>query len=156
MTGLPLGHRLQRRSLLPLLRGELPGDWRHNVVTDWDYRFHGVGERLGIPPHRRRAWMIRDEQFKYVHFLDLPPMLFDLERDPAELRNLVPNGTHQDIVAHKRLELLEWRMAHEDPSRSEWRYRRTGPSGVNIPGNRTANYGQWRDPVAEGAEESAR
>ncbi len=156
LCGLPLGHRLQGRSLVPLLRGEVPGDWRPDVVTDWDYRFYGVGEQLGIPPHRRRAWMIRDERFKYVHFLDLPPLLFDLENDPAELCNLARDGAHQDVVARKRLELLEWRMAHEDPSRAEWWYRRKGPAGVEVPGDRGANYGRWRDPAAEGAEEPAR
>jgi arylsulfatase A-like enzyme len=156
LCGLPLGHRLQGRSLVPLLRGEVPGDWRPDVVTDWDYRFYGVGEQLGIPPHRRRAWMIRDERFKYVHFLDLPPMLFDLENDPAELCNLARDGAHQDVVARKRLELLEWRMAHEDPSRAEWWYRRKGPAGVEVPGDRSANYGRWRDPAAEGAEGPSR
>ncbi len=153
LCGLPLGHRLQGRSLVPLLRGESPGDWRRAVVTDWDYRFYGVGERLGIPPQRRRAWMIRDDRFKYVHFLDLPPMLFDLENDPAELHNLAQSGSYQDIIARKRLELLEWRMAHEDPSRSEWLRRRKGSSGVAVPADGTANYGPWGDPATEGVEE---
>ena len=32
--------------------------------------------------------MVRTKRWKYVHFDDLPPQLFDLETDPDEMRNL--------------------------------------------------------------------
>ena len=128
-AGIEPAAAVQGCSVLPLLEGRKPADWRDAVFADWDYQFHQVGVDLDIAPHRRRAWMIRDSHYKYVHMLDLPPMLFDLERDPQEFCNLGSDPDHTHVVNAYRDRLLQWRMAHEDQAMAEVRWHQRGPIG---------------------------
>ena len=128
-AGVAIPPAVQGRSLLPLLNGEPPADWRDAVFVDWDYQFHFVGEDLGIPRSRRRAWMIRDAHFKYAHFLDLPPMLFDLKKDPQELHNVADQPQYAGVVAEYQKRLLEWRLATEDQFMTRVRWREIGHIG---------------------------
>jgi choline-sulfatase len=43
--------------------------------------------------------MIRDEQWKYVHYVGQPSQLFDLGADPHESVDLAQGGEHADILA---------------------------------------------------------
>jgi arylsulfatase A-like enzyme len=43
--------------------------------------------------------MIRAPKRKYVEFPEYPPVLFDMENDPAEERNLASQPEHADIVS---------------------------------------------------------
>ena len=80
------GARVEGRSLLPLLRGETPPDWRDAAFAR---------ARLRLPPRAhgarpRRARMPRVDgahaaQWKYVHWEGFRPQLFDLDADPLEL-----------------------------------------------------------------------
>jgi len=42
--------------------------------------------------------MLRDRQYKYVHYVNEPPQLFNLVTDPDECRDLVTNPNHQSIL----------------------------------------------------------
>ncbi len=128
-AGLPIPPAVQGRSLLPLLSEQPPATWRDAVFTDWDYQFHHVGEHLGIPRSRQRAWMIRDTHFKYAHFLDLPPMLFNLKDDPQELHNVAGQPEYAGVVAEYQKRLLEWRLATEDQSMATVRWHEIGHIG---------------------------
>ena len=122
--GQPPQPHLDGRSLLPLIHSnQTPADWREAVFADWDYRFYWTGDRLGIAPDRRRAWMVRTERHKYWHLLDLPPVLFDLRTDPDELRNVADDPGYRAAVNECRLRLLEWRMANEDETCAEATYQ---------------------------------
>ncbi len=80
-------HRLEGRSLLPLLRGERP-TWRRFAVSEYDYAMLPVAAKLGRDPRDARLFMIADRRWKLVHALGFRPMLYDLETDPDELRDL--------------------------------------------------------------------
>lgn len=80
-------HVLEGRSLAPLLRGETP-DWRAAVVSEYDYTVLPVGAALGRAPKDCRLFMVFDGRFKMVHAPGYRPMLFDLETDPDEFRDL--------------------------------------------------------------------
>ena len=80
-------HRLEGRSLLPLLRGERP-TWRRFAVSEYDYAMLPVAAKLGREPRDARLFMIADRRWKLVHALGFRPMLYDLETDPGELRDL--------------------------------------------------------------------
>ena len=43
--------------------------------------------------------MIRRGRYKYIHATDDPPLLYDLESDPLERRNLADDPAHAEIVA---------------------------------------------------------
>ena len=122
---------LQGRSLVPLLRGERPGDWRTEVYADWDFRFYWTPKKLGIPPERCRGWMVRDDRFKYWHFNGMPDVLFDLEADPGELRNVAGDPRYAGTVQDLRVRLMDWRMSNEDMSRVAWTYGRRPGFGRN-------------------------
>ena len=62
-----------------------------------------------------RRKMVRTRAWKYVH----DPMgdrdeLYDLERDPWELENVVEEPAHRDVVAQLRLQLADWSVQTED------------------------------------------
>ena len=58
--------------------------------------------------------MIRDARFKYVHFVNLPPLLFDLENDPNEVTNLADNPNFHGVRMRLAEKLLSWRVRHLD------------------------------------------
>lgn len=80
--------RIEGHSLLPLLHGEAPDDWRTYTISEIDYSDHGARLMLDIPPYDCRAYMIRDERYKFVLHELYRPQLFDLQNDPNELVDL--------------------------------------------------------------------
>ena len=76
-------HRLEGRSLVPLLRGAAP-DWRDAAISETDYAWRGARLELGVAPDRARGYMIRTERWKYILWEGFRPQLFDLQADPAE------------------------------------------------------------------------
>jgi arylsulfatase A-like enzyme len=81
-------HRLEGRSLVPFLRGTPPAAWRRFAISEYDYSMLPVATKLGIEPRDARLFMIADKRWKLVHALGFRPMLYDLEADPGELRDL--------------------------------------------------------------------
>ena len=51
---------------------------------------------------------------KNAHFTALPALFFDLEEDPAELRNLADDPAYRGLVLEYAQKMLSWRMSHED------------------------------------------
>jgi len=117
-------------SLLPFLDGkEVSGDtvsngksvtaWRKAV--HWEYDFRDVvgrqaEEYFGLPSQACNLSVMRSEQYKYVHFAALPPLLFDLQEDPHETRNLAEEPDYQSVVRACAEDLLSWRAQHLDQS----------------------------------------
>jgi arylsulfatase A-like enzyme len=89
---------MQGRSLLPLLRGEVPPDWR----TAFYYRYyHDPGD------HNTRAhYGVRTATHKLICFWKKDQWeMFDLARDPAELKNLFGDPAERETVAKLKREL---------------------------------------------------
>lgn len=95
----PADHRLEGRSLMPLLKGEKPDNWRDAAFSEIDYAFYTAREALGVGPSDARGYMIRTEQWKYIHFKGYPPQLFDLENDPQEFTDLGRDPEHESVRA---------------------------------------------------------
>jgi hypothetical protein len=55
--------------------------------------------------------MLRDRRWKFVHFEDLPPLLFDLEADPQELDDLGRDPGHAAVREQMLVRLFEWLRA---------------------------------------------
>jgi arylsulfatase A-like enzyme len=81
-------HRLEGRSLLPLLHVGTVASWRRCVISENDYALLPVAARLGVAPRDARLFMVMDGRWKYVHAVGFRPMLFDLQNDPREFRDL--------------------------------------------------------------------
>lgn len=76
---------LDGRSLVPLLGGESPANWRTSFLME--YYSDTVFPRVLKMGYRA----VRTERFKYIHYVDLDGMdeLYDLKTDPYEMRNLI-------------------------------------------------------------------
>lgn len=92
-------HRLEGRSLQPLLNGEVPQDWRKAVFSEIDYAFYTASTTVGRGPSDARGYMIRTDRWKYFYFPGFPPLLFDLEADPEEFHDLGRDAEHVQTCA---------------------------------------------------------
>ena len=91
----PADHAVDGRSFLPLLRGEaIP--WRNEVFYEyyWEWNF----------PHTPTQFALRTDRYKYISSYGLwdQDMLFDLETDPRESRNLIASAQHRELAAQLR------------------------------------------------------
>ncbi len=108
---------LDGHSLLPFCRGESPAGWRAEAHWEVDFRNvrTGAPERvLGIGLDQCALNVIRGERYKYVHFAALPPLFFDLDRDPGELVDRAADPDYAALVLSYAQKLLSWRMEHDE------------------------------------------
>lgn len=118
------------RSLLPFLEGDLPADWRQEAHFEFDFRDvqHKIPEtRLGISSDECYLAALRGKKWKYVHFPALPPLLFDMEADPAEARNLAADPAYRDVLLDCAQKMLSWRMRHAEHSLNRIAITAEGP-----------------------------
>ncbi len=106
--GEPAPHRLEGRSLVPLLKNSTPEAWRDAVFCDGCFAVRKARIELGLEPHEARGFMVRTQTWKYVHFEKHPPQLFDLENDPRELNDLGRNADYETVRADMRTRLFDW------------------------------------------------
>ena len=104
-------------SLKTILCGKNPHEWHQEV--HWDLDFRDVVNRksekeLSLNFHDCSFAVIRDKQYKYIHFTALPPLLFDIENDPYELKNLSTDTTYTKTVDEYAKKMISWRMSHAE------------------------------------------
>lgn len=100
-------HRIEGTSLLPLLRG---GDAAEKtaVFSELDYSFKAARLRLGRAVDQCHAWSVRTDRWRYVHWLDAPEQLFDLQADPEEFHDLGRDEGSSAVRRELRETLLDW------------------------------------------------
>jgi arylsulfatase A-like enzyme len=102
-------HRLEGRSLLPWLRGEMPpAVWREIAFSEYDYSMFPAAVRLGVAPRDARLFMAADKRWKYVHAIGFRPMLFDLQSDPEEFRDLGADPAYAAERERLSAALADW------------------------------------------------
>jgi hypothetical protein len=108
---------MQGRSLMPVLKGQTPADWRKSFYYHY-YEFPG--------PHSvARHYGVVTERYKLVHFYE-PAVnyweLFDLEKDPRELRSVYGQleyaKTQQELAAELTRLRTELKVTPQDPPES--------------------------------------
>jgi arylsulfatase A-like enzyme len=65
--------------------------------------------------------VIQDERYKYVHFAALPPLFFDLARDPDQFVNLAEDPAHAPLVKAYAQKALSHRMRHAERTLTHFR-----------------------------------
>ena len=103
---------MQGRSLVPLLRGETPADWRKSFY----YQYY----EYPVPHHVRPHYGVVTARYKLVRF-ESPDLdeweLFDLEQDPHELRNVYLDPAYvPTVVAELKRELERLRAELKVPA----------------------------------------
>jgi arylsulfatase A-like enzyme len=109
-AGVAVPGAMQGRSLLPILRGETPTDWRTAIY----YRYyHDPGH------HNTRAhYGVRTATHKLMYFWKKDQWeLFDLRSDPAELRNLYAQPGQEAVTAELKATLARLRKELQDDDR---------------------------------------
>ena len=116
-AGQPIPAEMQGRSLLPVLRGRTPADWRKSFYYHY-YEFPG--------PHSvARHYGVVTDRYKLVHFYE-PGQdsweLFDLKEDPQELKSVYDDPAHAEVRKELEIELArlrrELKVGDQDPPAS--------------------------------------
>lgn len=112
------------RSLLPLIEGGASHPWRDVMHYEFDFRdiFYSKPEGdLGLAMDECSLCVVQDAKWKYVHFAALPALLFDLDADPQQFRNLAEDPAHAAIVATYAQKALSLRLRHADRTLTHFR-----------------------------------
>jgi arylsulfatase A-like enzyme len=119
IAGLAPPDDMQGRSLVPLLRGETPADWRDAIY----YHYYGFPSVHMVARH----YGIRTERYKLLRFYQFDEWeLYDLAEDPDELENLYGQPAHRDLAMRLAERLGALRAEYGDDSDvsvmpGEWR-----------------------------------
>lgn len=103
-AGVPIPGEIQGRSLVPILRGATPADWRKSFYYHF-YEYPG--------PHSvRRHYGVVTDRYKLVRFYEPGHEyweLFDLKTDPKELRSVYGRNEFMEIQTKLTAELTRLR-----------------------------------------------
>ena len=115
---LPIPRPCDGHSLLPFVQsGFAPKAWRTEVHYEFDFRniFYSKPEDfLGLKMDECQLSVIQNKKYKYVHFAALPPLFFDLEKDPAQLHNLAKDTAYNGPMLEMAQKMLNWKLLHAD------------------------------------------
>jgi arylsulfatase A-like enzyme len=103
--------------LTPWLRGETPATWRDAVHFEYDLRGgwpDPLRDPFGLAVDDAAMCAMRTDDWKYVHFTALPPVLYDLQTDPHETRNVAGDPNYAPLLTEAAGRMLSWRMRHAD------------------------------------------
>jgi len=120
-AGLSQPERIQGYSLIPLLNGSTPKNWRNATYAEWTFEYYKTPLKMKLQPEKCRAIIRRDKNYLYAHFNGLPDLLFDLKKDPDEVHNVADDPAYVDIRNKLCCELLDWLMETQDPHPIRWR-----------------------------------
>ena len=122
LAGVPVPPEFQGRSFRPLLNGSTPPDWRESVY----YRYWMNAADHNVAAH----YGVRTQKYKLIYYYydgcgqlgaearhcagrgDITPLdfepeweLFDLEKDPREMNNVVNDPAYAGVVEELKVEL---------------------------------------------------
>jgi arylsulfatase A-like enzyme len=96
---------LHGRSLVPVLRGRTPGDWRTSIYYHYVDGGHRVAKHYGV----------RTPRYTLAHFYATDEWeLFDNEKDPAQLRSVYADPAYTTALAETKAELARLRQLYSD------------------------------------------
>ncbi len=111
-AGLSVPSDMQGRSFLPLLRGQKPKDWR----TSMYYRYYHYPQHHRVQPH----YGVRTERYKLIYFNKLNEWeLFDLQKDPRELKNVYNDPSYADVLRKLKEEMYRLKKELRDENQFE-------------------------------------
>ncbi|MEM7207417.1 MAG: alkaline phosphatase family protein [Pseudomonadota bacterium] len=112
----PIPRQCDGASLLPFLRNEAIHRVRDELHWEFDFRDLQNDSNINRKLSREdcRLCVIRNENFKYVHFPAQSSLLFDLQNDPTEQRNLIDSPAYASVGMELQQRMLSWRMRSDE------------------------------------------
>ena len=115
LAGLAVPAEIHGRSLLPIVSGKVPVDWRTSFL------YEAPTPQLGSRP----LWAVRSDRWKYIETKSAEnpgkaiSELYDLRSDSGEMANLAGHPEHQDTAAQLATQLREHQQSLKKPSVTE-------------------------------------
>jgi arylsulfatase A-like enzyme len=107
IAGAEIPADMQGASLVPVLQEKTPESWRDSVYYHY-YEFpgaHAVQRHLGV----------RTDRYKLIHFYDINEWeLFDLEKDPHEMKSVYADPDYADVLKTMNVRLEEMKTQYKD------------------------------------------
>lgn len=108
IAGADIPEDMQGESLVPVLAGKTPEDWR-------DSHYYHYYEYPGWHMVQRHEG-VYDGRYKLMNFYDINEWeLYDLESDPQEMKNQIDNAEYAEVAERLRTELGQLRDQYEVP-----------------------------------------
>lgn len=111
LAGVKVPEDMHGVSLVPLLKGEHPADWRTSLY----YHFYEYPAEHSV----KRHYGVRTERYKLIHFYNDIDVweLYDLQEDPTEMHNLYGQAEYESIAEDLKKETLKLQEQYNDPTR---------------------------------------
>ena len=109
LAGVAVPSDIQGESLLPLLKGEEPQDWRDALY----YHYYEYPAEHAVKKH----YGVRDDRYKLIHFYDDIDQweLYDLQTDPKEMHNLYGQPGYEEVTRRMMTKLKDLQRQYDDP-----------------------------------------
>ena len=107
-AGVPTPADMQGSSIRSLLGGKTPRSWRKSIY----YHYHEYPAVHSV----KRHYGVRTNRYKLIHFYhDIDEWeLYDLEKDPDEMKNVYSEPAYADVVKELKAELKRLRKKYKD------------------------------------------
>lgn len=111
LAGIKVPEDMHGVSMLPLLKGEHPKDWRKSLY----YHFYEYPAEHMV----KRHYGIRTGRYKLIHFYNDIDVweLYDLQNDPTEMHNLYGQQEYEPLVEDLKAQLQKLQEQYNDPVR---------------------------------------
>ena len=111
LAGAPIPADIQGVSLVPLLKGKHPKNWRKSLY----YHYYEYPAEHNV----RRHYGVRNERYKLIHFYNGVDAweLYDLKTDPTEMHNLYGRPGMEKVTREMKKELLRLQVQYDDSIR---------------------------------------
>ncbi|MCC6511372.1 MAG: sulfatase [Pirellulaceae bacterium] len=109
VAGQPIPAEMQGRSLVPVLKGETPADWRKSFY----YHYY----EYPSPHHVRPHYGVVTDRYKLVHYYNTDVdewELMDRQKDPLETKSFYNDPAYTDTVRELKTELERLRRELKD------------------------------------------
>ncbi len=109
IAGAKIPDDMQGASLVPLLKGQTPKDWRTSIY----YHYYEYPSVHMVPRH----YGIRTQRYKLMHFYQFDEWEFyDLKTDPDELSNLYEDPKYAALIKKTKRQLSQLQKHYADNS----------------------------------------
>jgi arylsulfatase A-like enzyme len=107
-AGVPVPAEMQGESIRKVLQGKTPANWRKSMYYHY-YEYPAVHSV-------KRHYGVRTKRYKLIHFYnDIDEWeLYDLDKDPKEMKNVISDPSYAEIVKELKVELKRLREKYKD------------------------------------------